>query len=197
MIFKWFTGLLIRRFQARYDYDMGYAQELLDSSRMAFMHYALMGMPAAYRKDVPKDAWYAAKMVAARQEDCGPCLQLVMNMAELDGVPAATRRAVWARDERAMNDDVRLAWRYAEAAMAHAPDLAEWCEAIRQRWGQRGLACLALSMTASRSFPMLKYALGHGQQCRAVRIDGQVLSGVDAPAAELVELAEWPHHGRP
>lgn len=191
MIFKWLIRLCIRRFQDRYDYDMSYAQALLDTSRMAFMHYALMGMPAAYRQDVPRDAWYAVKMVAARQEDCGPCLQLVMNMARADGVPVAVCRAVWARDERDMGDDVRLAWRYAEAAMGHAPDLADWCAAVEQRWGQRGLASLALSMTASRSFPMLKYALGHGQQCRAVRIDGQVLANVGMPASE------WPHHGRP
>jgi hypothetical protein len=186
MIFKWFTRWAIRRFQARYDYDMAYADELLETSGMAFMHYALMGMPAAYRKDVPRDAWYAVKMVAARQEDCGPCLQLVMNMAEREGVPAAVRRAVWARDEAAMSEDVRLAWRYAEAAMGHTPDLADRCMAVAQRWGRRGLASLALSMTASRSFPMLKYALGHGQQCRAVRIEGQVLTGAEPPAADML-----------
>lgn len=177
MIFKWFTRWCITRFQTRYDYDMTYARELLDTSQIAFMHYTLMGVPAAYRQGVPKDAWFTVKMVAARTEDCGPCLQLVMNMAQADGVPALVRRAVWARDEAAMSDDVRLAWRYAEAAMGHAADLPQWCEAVQRRWGRRGLASLALSMTASRSFPMLKYALGHGRQCQAVCIDGQMLPG--------------------
>lgn len=172
---KWLLHRFISQFEQRFDYNMGYARELLDTSLRAFMLYTLMGQPAAYRRDVPKDAWYTVKIVAARAEDCGPCLQLVMNMAEADGVPASTRRAVWARDEAAMSEDVRLAWRYAEAAFAHAPDLGDCCAAIEQRWGRRALHSLALSMTASRGFPALKYALGHGQHCQAVRIDGQTL----------------------
>jgi hypothetical protein len=172
---KWLLHSFISRFEQRFGYNMGYAHELLDTSVRAFLHYALMGLPAAYRRDVPKEAWYAVKIVAARAEDCGPCLQLVMNMAETDGVPASVRRAVWTRDQAQMSDDVRLAWRYAEAALAHAADLSDLCAAVEGRWGRRGLHSLALSMTASRSFPLLKYALGHGQHCQAICIDGQIL----------------------
>jgi hypothetical protein len=154
---------------------MGYAHAMLDTSWRAFTHYVLTGAAAAHRGRVPLDAWYATKIVAARVEDCGPCVQLVMNMAEADGVSAAVRHAVWDRDAAAMSEDVRLAWRYAEAAVSRAPDIGEWCEAIERRWGRKGLTSLALSMTSSRTFPALKYALGHGQACRAVRIDGQTL----------------------
>jgi hypothetical protein len=176
MIFRWITHLFISRFAKRFDYDMGYAHAMLDTSQRAFIHYTLMGQAAAYRSGVPRDVWYAVKIVAARAEDCGPCLQLVMNMAEQEGVPTAVRRAVWQRQESEMSDDVRLAFRYAEAAIGHAPDIGVWCEAVERRWGAQGLTTLALSMTASRMFPMLKYALGHGQACRAVRIEGQTLS---------------------
>lgn len=173
---KWLLHGFISRFERRFDYNMGYARELLDTSVLAFLYYFWMGLPASYRRDVPKEAWYAAKIVATRSQDCGPCVQLVMNMAQAEGVPASVRRAVWARDPAQMSDDVRLAWRYAEAALTHAVDLNDVCAAVEERWGRRGLHALALSMTASRSFPMLKYALGHGQHCQAVCIDGQVLS---------------------
>jgi hypothetical protein len=83
-----------------------------------------------------------------------------------------------------MSDDVHLAWRYAEAALAHTADLSDVCAAVEQRWGRRGLHSLALSMTASRSFPMLKYALGRGQHCHAICIDGKMLPN---PAIE-----SWP-----
>ena len=181
MIFRWFARRGIDRFERRFDYDMGYARELLDTSEGAFLRYALMGQAAAYRKGVPRDAWYATKIVAARAEDCGPCVQLVMNMAEAEGVPAAVRHAIWHRNESAMSDDVRLAWRYAEAATGRADDISDWCEAVTRRWGREGLAVLALSMTAARMFPMLKYALNHGQTCRAVRIDGQTLPNTLTP----------------
>jgi hypothetical protein len=183
MILRWIAHRFMSRFEKRFDYDMGYAHALLDTSWRAFIHYVVTGAAAAHRGRIPLDAWYATKIVAARVEDCGPCVQLVMNMAEAEGVPAAVRHAVWHRDAAAMSEDVRLAWRYAEAAVNRSPDIGEWCEAIERRWGRKGLTSLALSMTTSRTFPALKYALGHGQTCRAVCIDGHTFANQITPAA--------------
>jgi alkylhydroperoxidase family enzyme len=176
MILRWITHRFIARFERRHDYDMAYVRDIYDASARGFMHYVLTGGAAAWRGPIPRDAWFAAKIVAARAEDCGPCVQLVLNMAEAEGVPAAVRHAVWHRQPEAMSEDVRLAWRHAEAAVSHAPDIGQWCEAVERRWGRKGLTALAMSLTASRTFPMLKYALGHGQACRAVRIEGQTLT---------------------
>ena len=197
MILRSLIHRLIARFERRFDYDMGYARAIVDTSQRAFLHYALMGQAAAFRGPLPLDVWYTAKIVAARAEDCGPCTQLVLDMAAADGLPASLGRAVWRGDPRAMSEDVRLAWRYAEAAIARAPDIGDWRDAVERRWGHEGLVALALSMTASRTFPMLKYALGHGQACRAVRIDGQTLTvppptGTAEPAPDTATL---PAHG--
>jgi hypothetical protein len=39
-----------------------------------------------------------AKIVAAVTEDCGPCTQLAVTMAERDGLSAETLRAIVAED---------------------------------------------------------------------------------------------------
>jgi hypothetical protein len=50
-------------------------------------------------------------------------------------------------------------------------------EALRQkvltRWGRRGLLSLAFGITAARLFPTVKYALGHGQACTRLQVDGK------------------------
>jgi hypothetical protein len=89
------------------------------------------------------------------------------------------------RDEfDALDADTALAVRYAQAAVTRAPQLSACCEAVQARWGARGLATLALAVTGVRMFPMLKYALGHGQACVRVQVGAQVVN----PAALHVHV---------
>ncbi|HEY1427735.1 MAG TPA: hypothetical protein VGF50_13775, partial [Caulobacteraceae bacterium] len=131
------------------------------------------------------EALAAAGIVATLREDCGPCTQIGVDIAERRGVPGAVLRAILAGDERAMGDSAALAWRFAQASldrdMARADPLRD--EIVR-RWGQRGLVAIALTITTARMYPTLKYALGHGKTCSKV-----VVAGEDAPFARPLELA--------
>jgi hypothetical protein len=139
---------------------------------MAF--WKLQGM-SQYRKDVPRDAWYAAALVGSLSEDCGPCTQLGITMAERDGVAADTLRAIVAGDLRAMPDDVVLAYRFAKASLAHDAAADELRDEIVKRWGQRGLISLAFALATTRVYPTVKYALGHGKACSRVTVAGKPL----------------------
>jgi hypothetical protein len=171
----WFIRRRLAAFGRRYGYDVGYAVELLSITRRGFLHYARVGAMAHHRDGVPLVPWYAAKLAAVRAEDCGPCTQLVVDMAREAGVADGVLRAVLREDLAALGPDVALAVRYARAAIAHAPELPALKDEVRRRWGDRGLASLALTITAARMFPMLKYALGHGQACRRVQVGSEVV----------------------
>jgi hypothetical protein len=86
-------------------------------------------------------------------------------------------------DFTALAPDTALALRHARAAIAHAAELPVLCEQVRRRWGERGLASLALTITATRMFPMLKYALGHGQACQRVRVGAEAVQPAPVHAA--------------
>jgi uncharacterized protein YjeT (DUF2065 family)/alkylhydroperoxidase family enzyme len=171
----------MRDFETRYRYDMRYVADMLEASPAAFDHYLAIGAVAHHREDVPLSAWYAAKLAAVLKEDCGSCVQLVADMALEAGVPPATVAAVVAGDEAALDDDTRLAWRYARATLAHDPQADEWRTAIASRWGERAVISLALTMAGTRCFPAIKYALGHGHACSRVRIADRDL----VPAVQL------------
>jgi hypothetical protein len=47
-----------------------------------------------YRKDVPADALAAAGIAAVKHENCGPCTQLGVAMAERAGIDPKVLRAV-------------------------------------------------------------------------------------------------------
>ena len=172
---RWLLRRSIRKFERDFDYDAGYAQDVITHAPWAMVWLFLAPRIVRRPREVPIEAWYAAGLAGVIEADCGPCTQLGVRFAQRDGVPDPVLRAVLSGDESAMSADVRLAVRYARAALRHDPD-AEACRAdVLQRWGPRALARLAYAITVSGLFPTIKYALGHGQACTRVRVGKETI----------------------
>lgn len=167
---KWFARRQLDAFEQAFDYDATYMREMLDTSWLGFRRYAPIAKMAAHREDAPVDMWYAAKIVALLAEDCGPCTQLTVTMAEREGVSQSVLRALLAADEQAMGENAALGVRFARAVLAHDPQADALRETISRRWGERAVLSLALGIAAARVFPTVKYALGHGKACSRVRV---------------------------
>lgn len=169
---KWLIRRRIAAFERAYDYDASYLRELLEVSPMAVLKFTRAAKLAACRRDLPREAWHAARIAALIAEDCGPCTQLCVTMAERDGMNADDLRAVVAADEHAMSPAAALGFCFAQATLARDPSADRLRHAVEQRWGKRALVSLALTIAGVRLFPAVKYALGHGRSCIRVVIAG-------------------------
>ena len=170
---KWLLHRQIAAFERTWNYDATAVHDMIDADPRAMMVLGKLQGLSRYRKDIPLAAYCAAGIIAVMAEDCGPCTQLGIAMAQREGVDPATLRAVVARDYVAMPEDVVLAVRYTEATLRHAPEADELREEVLRRWGRRGLMSLAFSMVSARVYPTLKYALGHGRACTQLVIGGE------------------------
>jgi hypothetical protein len=173
---KWLIKRKLEAFGRSFGYDVSYAIELADADEAGGFALARLSKAASYRADAPTAAWYAAKIVAAMSEDCGPCVQLAVTMAERAGVSEADLRAVVAGDPARMSAEASLGYRFANAAIARSDDLVDLREEVARRWGRKALGAIALTIVASRTFPALKYALGHGHSCQSVEIGGAAIA---------------------
>ena len=171
----WFMKRRLDAFERNTGYDVSYVREMLDADVKAVMALFKVQGLARYRKDVPREPWYAAALVGVLAEDCGPCTQLGITMAEREGVNPDTLRAIVAGDLRAMPDDVVVAYRFAKASLAHNPAADELRKEVVERWGQRGLISLSFALASSRIYPTVKYALGHGKSCTRLTVGGKPL----------------------
>jgi hypothetical protein len=169
-------------------YDMSYLRDLLDADLGAFMRFSKLIGISQYRRDLPEDAWAAAKIVGTLVEDCGPCTQLMVTMAERANVSADTLRAVLNADDAALNPDVLLTVRFARAVLARDPAADELRDQVVARWGRRGLVTLAFALVSARLFPTLKYALGHGRTCSRVVVGGTALAVNPQPATTAAAI---------
>lgn len=170
---RWALRRWITKFERDFDYDAGYMRDIIDVSPRAAWLFARATAIGRFRRDAPLDACFAAGITAVRSEDCGPCTQLAVTMAERAGVSPAVLRAVLTDNADAMPPDVALVWKFTRATLAHDPAADGYREAIVKRWGRRALVSIAFAITAARLYPTVKYALGHGQACTRIVVDGR------------------------
>jgi hypothetical protein len=182
---RWLMRKGIAAFERKWGYDASYLHEIIEVSPRAAWMFSRAAAIGSYRKDVPLAAWTAAAITAVRHEDCGPCTQLGVTMAERSGVDPNVLRAILAEDPYAMPDDVALAWRFTRATIDHDPTADEYRQEIVRRWGPRAVISLAFAIVASRTYPTVKYAMGHGKSCTRI-----VVGGAPAPLAGAIAAVQ-------
>jgi hypothetical protein len=179
MLTRWIDG-----FERQWGYDASYMRDVIQASPASFVKFAF-GTRAADARAAPPEALFAATLAGVLTEDCGPCTQLGVDMAIAGGIDPAVVRGVRAGDVVAMGETASLAFRFAQASLARDMAAADPLrDEIVGRWGEKALVSIGLSLVASRMYPTLKYALGHGKACSKV-----VVEGVAAPVAHLAAAA--------
>jgi hypothetical protein len=173
----WLMLGAVRRLERRYDYDASYLRALAAASPKALIAFSGVGRLQGFAEGAPRAAIAAAALAGTLNEDCGPCTQIVVRRAEEQGVSPAILAAILAGDGEAMGPDAGLAFGFARASLARDLESSEDLRSqVVARWGQKGLAAIALAMAAARVYPTVKYALGYGKACSRVTVGGRAVT---------------------
>lgn len=163
---------LLDRFEHRYGYDASYMRMMLEVAPSAFFKFGKILPVAQYHRAAPAEACFAVKLTGALAEDCGPCTQLVVEMAREAGVDPGQVRAVLTRNESRMTQDTRTGFRFADAVATESASAGKARAAVRDQWGDAGIVELSLALALGRVFPMTKAAMGFAKTCRRVDVAG-------------------------
>ncbi|TPV92816.1 MAG: hypothetical protein B7733_23790 [Myxococcales bacterium FL481] len=158
------------QFENEWDYSMDYMREVLDVGPLAVKRFYDAARLDTYARGVSSHGVFAAKIRGVMAGDCGPCVQLVVDMAAREGVPPAALRAIVAGDWEPLPTDLARCARFADALAHRRPELDDLRDQVRASFGRAGLVTLAYAVMAASLYPTLKYALGHGQACSKIRI---------------------------
>ena len=166
---KWILHRVLDRAFARFQYDATYVHDVLDTSTSGLLKFLMAQPMNLHRQGITHEAWHAAKIATIRHEDCGPCAQLVVDMALQDGVASSVVRAIVARDFELLPPDAELGLRFAEAVAGHE-STDPWREETLRRFGHDGLVSLAFAMAQTRTYPTMKRVLGYAHVCERLRV---------------------------
>ena len=161
------------------DVNMDFAYHLRDVAPARLWRFSMIKAVEGNRKYTPADAYHAAGMAAAMVEDCGPCVQIHVNLALKDRVDADVLRALAARKFDKVPPHVALAFNYGDA-VGRGLACDEMRDQIRKLWGEKGLIELAFAIATARFYPGLKRGLGFAHTCERVVVNDQVTATAKA-----------------
>jgi len=171
---RWLLTKLLEWSKTRIgDVNMDYAYHLRDVAPSRLWRFSLIQVVAGGRKYTPPEVYHAAGMAAAMVEDCGPCVQIHVNLALKDGVDANALRALAARRLQQVPAQAALGFKYGEA-VATGVTADEMREEIRAKWGEQGLIELAFTIAAARFYPAVKRGMGYAHTCERVVVEDRV-----------------------
>ncbi len=174
-MFKQFLHRRIAALERAFGYDATYIHEVVDASTPAFAKFTAFQWMSSHRDRIPRDAWFAARIAAALSEDCGPCTQLVVNMALRDGMNSRAIASLLRGDLEQAGSDAEFGFRYGIAVANGTDDSLRLCEQAEARYGKRGLVSLAFAVACSRVYPALKRGLGHGVACSKIVVSDETV----------------------
>lgn len=181
---SWILRRKLAAFEKENDYDMSYARELLDLGPGVLLRFHRATRLNEYRANLPLGAWFAAAILSVRAGDCGTCTQLMVNRARRAGVPGAHLQALLSGRFSELPADTRLCAEYACAVLERTPT-EEMRERVVKQFGKHGLVALAFAVAAGGLYPTIKYALGYGEACARIQVDGEAVNAalIAKPAA--------------
>lgn len=162
-----------RRFGRRYNYDTSYMSHIADTSTSAALRLSLLPLISQFRgPEAARNVWAGAILGSTLEGDCGPCAQLVTDMAIEAKVPAA-ELALCIGGNADKAGDVGLGFRFANAAIADDPELEALRGEIETRFGASAVVAVSFAASSGRVYPVLKRGLGFGHACSRLSILGE------------------------
>jgi alkylhydroperoxidase family enzyme len=167
---RWLLRRRIDATERQLGAPLDYVREMLNASTALPLRFFAGTALLARRRRAPRDVWHVAGLVTTRHEDCGACVQIGVNLALKDGVPADVLRAVLDRAPERLPEPLAEAYRFAAAVCAADGSEERWRDALRRRHGEEALIELSLAVATARVFPTVKRGMGHAVSCALVPV---------------------------
>jgi alkylhydroperoxidase family enzyme len=150
--------------------SIDYVRHLVSTSLPAFFKFALFTPLSQHRRKLPQTPYRIARIIATRDEDCGTCVQIEVNLARKEGVPADVIRAVLNDRPEDLTPELADVYSFAKSVVEATGGENALREKVRERYGEEGLVELALGIASARVFPVTKRALGYATSCALVKV---------------------------
>lgn len=168
----------LNKFSDQYGYNVDYMRHILDTNLKAFFKFGLFQTMSQHMEGVPPEIYLAASLRAALHDDCGPCVQLVTNMALQAGVDPKIVSNIVSNDLDNLPAEVALVVRFTNLVMLHSPESDDLRPELVEKYGDNGLITLGFAISSARVYPALKYTLGYGKACHKIVVQDQTLAPV-------------------
>jgi alkylhydroperoxidase family enzyme len=161
----------IRSAEKKLGEPMDYMREMYQDAPNAFWQFVKVAKASAYRDKLPAAPFHVARIVAVRYQDCGPCVQTVVNLAKEDGVePAVLKAALFGKVED-LPESLRDVYHFAAAVVKRTGEENVYRERLLKVFGNEAMIELAMAVALCQTFPILKRGMGYAKSCSVTEVE--------------------------
>lgn len=171
---KNFALWLIARGERDFRVSLDYARDLYRISPRAFWKMGRARAFGTHRERAPTKAVLAAHLAAALHDDCGSCVQIVVNMGLKRGISAGEIKAMMAGKLEGLAAPLSLGFRFGNAIVTNSAALETIRHEVIAAWGEKGMVDIACAVAFARTYPAMKRAMGHAITCDLVKVEADM-----------------------
>lgn len=172
--------------------SLAYLRCMLRAAPAHFFKFLKVMPLAGFRRVLPPEVYHLARIVTARHEGCGSCLQSELYLARMAGTGEHVIQAALMDNPCSLLPNLAEVHLFTQSVLERTEEEDLYRESIVQRYGENGLIELALAIAVGRMFPTVKRALGYSTHCAqgAIRATDDKRS---QPCPPPIDPATHPH----
>lgn len=161
---------MLEGFQSHYDYDTTYMKEMLSENPKAFETFEGFLPMASFKDKTPNEVLYVVKLTSMKNEDCGACLQLNVDMAVEAGVPKDIIKEVVFNEGKDLSLELKEVYDFT-LAVANNETIDDVLSAkINEMYSKDIMTEIALAIASTKIFPTIKRVLNDFHSCSVIQI---------------------------
>ncbi len=161
---------MLEGFQSHYDYDTTYMKEMLKVNPKAYQTFEAFLPMASFKDKAPADVIFVAKITSMKNEDCGACLQLNVDMAVEAEVDKDIIKEVLFNEGKDLSDELKDMYDFTLAVGNKQSVDSNLYDRINKRYSQDIMTEIALAIASTKVFPTVKRVLNDFHSCSVIQL---------------------------
>jgi alkylhydroperoxidase/carboxymuconolactone decarboxylase family protein YurZ len=161
---------MLEGFQNHYNYDTTYMKEMLKANPKAYETFENFLPMASFKDKAPVDVIFVAKLTSMKNEDCGKCLQLNVDMALEAGVDKEVVKEVVFNQGENLSTALKEIYDFTLAVSNNEQIPNTLYDKIHKKYSKEVLTEIALAIASTKIFPTVKRVFNDFHSCSVIQL---------------------------
>jgi len=161
---------MIENFGSHYNYDVDYIKRMIKQAPNAYEKFESFLPMASYYEKAPDEVIFLVKLAVMKNEDCGACLQLNVNMAIEAGVDEQIVKEIVFNKGRNLPEELKELYEFILNVAKNESIDDKLYSKISNKYGHEIMIEIALASASAKVFPTIKRVLGDIESCSVIQI---------------------------
>jgi hypothetical protein len=161
---------MIEGFKTHYGYDTSYMEEMLSVSPASYEVFEGFLPMATFAKATPVDVINVVRITAIKNEDCGTCVQLYVDLAIEAGLGKDVAKEIIFNEGKDLSSELKLVYDFTLAVSNNEVIDSSLFEQMNKAYSREIMMEISLAIAATKVFPAIKRTLNYMKSCSVVQI---------------------------